>query len=269
MGEVKFAPQLQNPRPFVWPLANLVSDALWVGDIRSSELITVAQGVALTVLPGTVCRFDRDVAGVMVYGRLLAQGRPEARIVFTSLAEGGPSEWAGVTLEQAVGSRVENCDFRFAEWGLHIHFVPMTISGCRFLKNDGGLRFRSGPMLLTHSLFSGNRVGLRSYLGNMEIRENEFVGNEIALFVREGGEGVAIHRNNFHGNDRYNLRVGDFDKEDVDARENWWGSGDPLATIYDGRTESGIGKVIFEPYLGSPVGLKLEEAWPGEGKVAQ
>ena len=269
LGEVKFAQPLQNPRPFVWPLTHLTSDALWTGEIRSSELLDVAPGVALTVLPGTVCRFDSAVAGILVNGRLLAQGRPEARIVFTSADEAGPSDWAGVSLERAVGSQIENCDFRFAEWGLHIHFVPMTISGCRFLNNDGGIRFRSGPMLLTHSLFRGNRVGVRSYFGNMEISENEFTDNEIALFVREGGTGVAIHRNNLHGNDRYNLRLGDFDKEDVDARENWWGEGEPLATIFDGRSESYIGKVIYEPFLGSPVDLKLDAAWPNAGKVTQ
>jgi len=268
LGEVKFTTQLTEPRPFEWPLAKVNSDALWAGEIHSAEMLNVAPGVALTVLPGTVCRFDSDTAGIQVNGRLLAQGRPQARIIFTSVDEDGPSDWAGVTLERAVGSLVENCDFRFAEWGLHIHFVPMTISGCRFLHNDGGIRFRSGPMVLVHSLFSGNRVGVRSYFGNMEIRENEFSGNEIALFVREGGTGVAIHRNNLHGSDRYNLRLGDFDTEDVDARENWWGGGDPLATIFDGRTESYIGKVIYEPYLSSPVVLKLDEAWPSKGKVA-
>ncbi|NTV13373.1 MAG: right-handed parallel beta-helix repeat-containing protein [Desulfobulbaceae bacterium] len=268
LGEVKVTAPLSKPQPFVWPLTNLTSDTLWAGEIRATELLTVAPGAALTVLPGTICRFDRAAAGLLVNGRLLAQGRPEARIVFTSLAEAGASDWAGVSLERAVGSRVENCDFRFAEWGLHIHFVPMTISGCRFLNNDGGIRFRSGPMRLSRSLFSGNRVGVRSYFGNMEIIENDFIGNEIALFVREGGAGVAIHRNNLQGNERSNLRLGDFDKEDVDARENWWGEGAPLATIFDGRTESYIGKVIYEPFLTGPLDLKLDAAWPSQDRVA-
>ncbi|HSH13072.1 MAG TPA: right-handed parallel beta-helix repeat-containing protein, partial [Desulfurivibrionaceae bacterium] len=153
LGEVKFGPPLLHPLPFEWPLSTLASDALWAGEIHVSELLSVPQGVALTVLPSTICRFDKEEAGLTVYGRLLAEGRPEARIVFTSLDESGPSDWAGVILERAVGSRIENCDFSFAEWGLHIHFVPMTISGCRFHDNDGGLRFRSGPMLLTRSLF--------------------------------------------------------------------------------------------------------------------
>lgn len=253
LGEVRFAPQLAEPLPFKWPLTNLVSDTIWAGEIRASTLLNVPQGVALTVLPATICRFDAKEAGLVVEGRLLAEGRSEARIVFTSLAEAGPSDWTGVRLERAVGSRVANCDFRFAEWGLHIHFVPLTITGCRFIDNDGGLRFRSGPMRLTHSLFRGNRIGVRAYLGKMEISENEFVGNEIAIFVREGGAGVAIHRNNLHTSDRYNVRLGDFELEDVDARDNWWGGGDPLATIFDGRTESYIGKVLYEPFLTEPV----------------
>jgi hypothetical protein len=120
-------------------------------------------------------------------------------------------------------------------------------------------------MRLTNSLFTGNRIGLRSFFGKMEVLENEFTGNEIAIFVREGGAGVAIHRNNLHGNERYNLRLGDFDKEDVDARENWWGQGDPLATIFDGRIESYIGKVVYEPYLDRPLALELPPL-PRSGK---
>ena len=256
LGEVVFAPKLDKPVAFDWPLANLASDAFWGGEVRVAEPLSVAQGAALTVLPGTVCRFSSAESGLTVHGRLLAEGRPEARVVFTSFAEAGPADWAGITLERAVGSRVENCDFLHAEWGLHIHFVPMTISGCRFINNDGGIRFRSGPMLLKNSYFSGNRVGVRSFFGKMEIVENEFAHNEVAIFVREGGEGVLIRHNNLQDSDRYNLRLGDFDKEDVDARENWWGGTDPLATIFDGRSEPYIGKVIFEPFLREP--LKLD-----------
>jgi len=262
LGEVSFTQPQAKPLPFEWPLTKLTSDTLWAGEIRASELLNVPKGATLTVRPGTICRFDSAEAGLMVEGRLLAEGRPDERIVFTSLDESGPSDWAGVSLERAVGSRIANCDFRFAEWGLHIHFVPLTITGCRFIDNDGGIRFRSGPMLLTHSLFRGNRIGVRSYFGNIEISENEFVANEIAIFVREGGAGVAIHRNNFRGSDRYHLRLGDFDQEDVDARDNWWGGGAPLATIFDGHTESYIGKVIFEPFRQEPIKFDFSTTQP-------
>lgn len=266
LGEVDLGSRLARPTALLWPLATLASDALWAGEVRADRLLTVPEGVTLAVLPGTVSRFDGEAAGLMVNGRLLAEGRPERRIVFTSQAAAGPGDWAGISLERAVGSRIANCDFRFAEWGLHIHFVPMTISGCRFLDNDGGIRFRSGPMLLTRSLFSGNRVGVRAYLGRMEISENEFFGNEIAIFVREGGEGVAINRNNLHDNERYNLRLGDFNTADVDARENWWGGPDPLATIFDGRREAYIGKVIYEPFLANPLALGLNNLLPAAGE---
>lgn len=265
LGSVNFAPALAAPVVFHYPLSSIDSEALWAGTVQTGSLLTVPQGVSLTVLPGTTSRFATGDSGLLVHGRLLANGESDARIVFTSVDEDGPSGWAGVTLERALGSRVENCDFRYADWGLHIHFVPMTITGCRFQDNDGGLRFRSGPMRLTNSLFTGNRIGLRSFFGKMEVLENEFTGNEIAIFVREGGAGVAIHRNNLHGNERYNLRLGDFDKEDVDARENWWGQGDPLATIFDGRIESYIGKVVYEPYLDRPLALELPPL-PRSGK---
>ena len=63
------------------------------------------------------------------------------RITFTSRGKKGPENWLGVRLERATGSYLENCDFKYGEYGLHIHFVPMRITGCRFLQNDIGIRF--------------------------------------------------------------------------------------------------------------------------------
>ena len=65
-----------------------------------------------------------------------------------------------------------------------------------------------------------------------------------------------------HSNTNYNIRVGDFNLEDVDARDNWWGTDDPAGTIFDGRREPGVGKVIFEPFLTERVSF-------GNGEVGE
>ena len=119
------------------------------------------------------------------------------------------------------------------------------------------MRFRGGPLSVSRSLFSGNGTGIRPYKGLGEFQENVITANEIGIFVRDGGEGVAIHRNNIYGNDRYNIRLGDFNLENVDARENWWGEGPPADSLFDGRKEPGVGMVIFEPFLDKPVDIPI------------
>ena len=89
------------------------------------------------------------------------------------------------------------------------------------------------------------------------ITENVITWNEIGVFIKEKGGSVAINRNNFIHNTNYNMRVGDSNDEDVDARRNWWGAGDPGETIFDGRMEPGIGKVYYEPYLREPMRTDL------------
>lgn len=68
--------------------------------------------------------------------------------------------------------------------------------------------------------------------------------------------------NSISGNSGYNMRIGDFNDEDVNARGNWWGEGDPGETIFDGRQEPGIGMVLFEPHLTKP-----PTVGPGSGET--
>ena len=135
----------------------------------------------------------------------------------------------------------------------------MEIKGCRFLHNDGGMRFRSGPYDINNSLFAHNRLGLRAYLATAVIRNNEIRDNEIGIFVREKGAGITIHENNIFRNERYNIRLGDFNHEDVDARRNWWGKGDLLSSLFDSRREKGIGTVSLDPVLDEPFPFGLKE----------
>ncbi|MFN2365624.1 MAG: right-handed parallel beta-helix repeat-containing protein [Desulfurivibrionaceae bacterium] len=258
LGRVDYDERRGAALPFAWPLARIKNDSVWAGEIRVNDLLTVDKGATLTARPGTVVGFAGPQSGLLVNGALQAVGTAGQRIVFTAVSGGKASDWLGIQLERAAGSLLRNCDFSYADYGLHIHFVPMEIRGCRFLNNNLGIRFRSGPIKLSGSLFAGNRIGVRAFRGNMEILENEFLDNEIAVFIREGGSGVKIQRNNFRNSKRYHLRLGDFNKEDVEAPNNWWGSGNPGEKIFDGRRESYIGMVEFEPFLGAPLELKID-----------
>ncbi|MDP3113104.1 MAG: right-handed parallel beta-helix repeat-containing protein, partial [Thermodesulfovibrionales bacterium] len=155
-------------------------------------------------------------------------------------------------LEHATDSIFFNCEFEYATWGIHSHFTNLVVTGSSFRKNYGGIRFQSGPVAIKQSLFEGNSVGIRSFRGRAVIEENVITGNETGFFVREKGGGLTIKRNNIFANSDYNLRIGDFNNEDVNARENYWGSGEPGMTIFDDRKEPGIGRVHFNPYAKEP-----------------
>lgn len=105
------------------------------------------------------------------------------------------------------------------------------------------------------NLFTGNHIGIRAYLARAVIRENVISGNDIGIFVRENDDTLEVHRNNFFSNSQYNVRVGDFNRADVDAKQNWWGTAEPAGTIYDGRTEQGVGIVHFDGLLAGPLEL--------------
>jgi hypothetical protein len=195
--------------------------------------------------------------GLKVTGRIVARGAPGGRIVFTSLERAEPSTWDEIVLEHANGSVFDHCLVEYATWGLHSHFSRVTVSESVFRRNYGGIRFTSGPLQIERSVFTGNTIGIRSYRGNGAVRGSAITGNEIGIFVREKGGGLTVTGNNLFGNSEYNLRLGDFNNEDVTATGNWWGEGEPLATIFDARQEPGIGFARIEPWQRAPLPLVL------------
>ncbi len=250
-GRVEYKPESKTPVPYTWPLQTISSDTMWYGDIGIRSSVRVSPGAALTLMPGTNVIFSEG-AGLWINGKIVAKGRKDSRIVFTSAKKKGPSDWDEILLEHATGSIFSECDFEYATWAIHSHFTNLVVTGSGFRKNFGGIRFQSGPVAVKQSLFEGNSVGIRSYRGNAVIEENVITGNETGLFVREKGGGLTIKRNNIFANSDYNIRVGDFNNEDVNAGENYWGSKDPAATIFDDRKEPGIGRVKFDPYAKIP-----------------
>lgn len=242
----------KHPFPFAWPLAAISTDTTWRGKIGVTKDVSLLVGAELKIMPGTTVEFSSGT-GMLVKGRMIASGRPAEKIRFTSLDKKGAGDWNEIQLEYATGSTVSHCIFEYSTWGLHSHFTNLVVTDSLFANNTGGMRFRSGPVQIQKSTFENNIIGIRAYRGNAVIRENNICRNETGIFVREKGGGLSITQNNLFNNSNYNVRVGDFNNEDVPAPDNWWGDGDPLETIFDGRNEPGIGNVLIEPQLTKPV----------------
>ncbi len=253
-GRADYLPVLTDPAPFTWPFKTISADAEWHGDILVPERITVGPGTTLGVSPGTRVRFFIG-SGLTIQGKIVARGEKNAPIAFSSTEARGAGEWDEILLDHAPGSLFVHCIFENATWALHSHFTDLVVEGCAFRNNTGGMRFTSGPIVVRRSLFEKNQVGIRAFRGKALITENAITGNNIGIFVREKGGGLTITRNNLSGNSEYSIRNGDFNDQDVNAGENWWGEGDPAAGIYDARHEPGIGQVLQEPHARRPFPL--------------
>jgi hypothetical protein len=253
-GKVEHAPASPAPHQIAWPLREVPANVLWQGDVRIDATVVVPKGSRLVIAPGSRVLFAKGT-GLAVQGTLIADGTIDHVITFTAREPDENSLWDEIILEYAEGSRIAHCLFEYATWGLHSHFTNLVVTDSLFRKNFGGIRFRSGPMMITRSIFTGNNIGIRAYRGNAVIRENLITGNETGIFVREKGSGLTITANNLAANSGYGIRIGDFNDEDVSAKENWWGAGDPSQYLFDGRTEPGIGRIVYEPYLREPINL--------------
>lgn len=181
-------------------------------------------------------------------GTLKAVGLKGKEIVFTSAKKGAAGSWHEIMFDNAGDSVMEHCIVENASWGLHSHDTRLNLNSCTIRNSEVGLRFRSGPLAISKCRFTGNKIGLRSYQGIAQITESDFMDNEIGIFVREKGSGLIITRSNLYRNSEYNIRISDFNNEDVKAAGNWWDTDNPSATIFDARNEPDISHVLFEPF---------------------
>lgn len=235
--------------------ATLDKDTTWTGQILLSEDLTVPTGITLTVAPGSVIKLAGGI-GLVIHGTLIATGEKQNPIIFTALERHQP--WNEILLYEAGDSLLSYCDFSFGTWAVHSHFTRLNIRNCRFHDNEGGIRFRLGFLQINASIFEHNKIGIRSYQGIGIISGNTITANEIGIFIREKGDSVKINLNNIFSNERFDLRLGDFDLEDVDARDNWWNGKPNPEKIFDHDDESYIGRVIHTPYRETPVEIRQE-----------
>jgi len=249
-GRAEYLPIMTGPAILTWPVKSIATDTKWQTSVLLEETTVVEPGIDLAIIPGTSVLFAKD-AGLIIRGRIFAKGENDARITFASLKGERAGEWDEIRLEYADGSVFSNCIIRNATWALHVHFTDLEVERCSFENNFGGMRFRSGPIHVSHSSFRGNEIGMRTTRGIALISESVITDNRIGVFVREKGSGLVLRKNNIFANSDYNVRVGDFNDEDLDAKDNWWGDVVLPDKIFDARTEPGIGFVNYEPYARS------------------
>lgn len=242
----------------------ITRDTTWSGTVIIHGQTVVKRGSTLTILPGTVVKFewideDGDEIGdgeLTVEGRLVAKGTRERFITFTS-ARDNPRmrDWTYVQVSVNKDAAIEYCRFEYAFSGLQVHYSTATIRDCVFRNNFEGIRFSTTDVRIENNDIVDNYYGIRceAHGSRTVITKNRFSGNEFAFFpVQKNWDSVKIFENGFEGSRVYDIKFGMNQKQDMDFTRNWWGTANPgeiEAKIYDGRREEGLGRVRFSPFL--------------------
>ena len=260
---------------------NITEDTVWSGDIIINGVVSVQRGVTLTIKPGTTVKFkkiDRDGnrigdGEILVEGRLIAEGEPDNKIVFTS-AEKNPArlDWSYVNiLSTGVVNIFRHCVFEYGFSGIQIHYANVTVHDSLFWKGGEGLHFNTANLEVVHNTMTQNGVGLKfSRLeGDVLVANNLIYNNDIGVqFTHQHINAVDfdnLHKylepplfvsNNIVDNKKYNFSMGDLQAISINVKNNWWGSVKPLEiepTIFDMHDDEELGEVQFSPLLTTPV----------------
>lgn len=260
-------------------------DTVWSGQVEITGRVVVARGATLFIRPGTVVRFrkiDRDKDGVgdgelRVLGRLVAEGTPRQRVRFTSAEKKPrPGDWSYILLFTSGGGNVlRYCVVEHAFTGFQAHFSRAVVSDSVFAENHEGLRFGRAELRIEHNDIERNRYGIRYHRleGPVAMEYNRIRENGVGIFFVPSGQNrvdfmpdeyeadpayammPVIRFNAISGNREYDYRLGDRQRYDTVARENWWGTKaleKIHLKIYDKKSDAELGEVEIAPLLASP-----------------
>jgi parallel beta-helix repeat protein len=244
------------------------------------DSVTVEARATLTIEPGTAIRSLGG--GVVVSGKLVAQGDPKNMTVFEPAAPGG--EWKGILFQgtQNEESSVQYAKISGAQAGITCLSSSPLILGNDLSKNRVGLRVQesfSKPRV-QGNVISANTAGVEILGGAAPVlEENEIQGNQKdGVLVRESNPSLQKNRilnngevgvrlfsssarltqNNIHDNGKFEV-FNDRERDlPVEALENWWGTkeGFRLSGKIYGRVD--YQRVLDAPFpQGKPIELPL------------
>jgi len=185
------------------------------------DSVTVEGGATLHILPGVVVRFAPGAEGILVKdGTLLARGSDGRRITFTSGSERpSPGDFkAAVQIRAKAGqtSVLEDVTVEHAAIGLRVE--------------SGGLEALRAE--IAKNLQSGVEV---TNTGALKLSESRVANHPSGGAVTILGFGRAVLRGNRITDNGW--AVVNYSGNQVDARENWWGSPNPPDGLFVGDVD--------------------------------
>jgi hypothetical protein len=206
------------------------------------EVLVVQPGATLAIEPGVAIWFT--ARGMVVRGRVVAQGSAEQPVVFAGLTSKG---WKGIFVDGSeADNRIEGCRVSGAEYGIRAVRSRLTVDRCSLQDNGWALVAEEGRLEVSRSLVRASaRTGIAARRAEVVVTES--------IVTENGGGGILIESatarvraSHLLNNGGWSVRaVGD--AAEVDASENWWGTEAP------GTTGLAPGGVRIEPALSGPV----------------
>jgi hypothetical protein len=250
----------------VTPVSRVITgETVWKGDVLIDGVVIVTETGTLTVSAGTTVRFvprDDDSDGIgdselRVEGKLMVQGSSDGPVLFTSAAaQPQAADWKYIMVNHARGVSMTNTVIEYAYSAVQVHYTRGTFKSLTVRHNVDGFRFSTAPVSLAGSLLTDNENGIRfeERGAGANIRKNRIVRNRVGVFAVVKCRGLTVFADNaIEENSDYNVKLGIDQSEDVPMKDNWWGSRENAVieeAFYDGRMEVGLGRVLYEPFLG-------------------
>jgi hypothetical protein len=191
----------------------LSEDETWTGDIFVTESITVPEGVTLTIEPGTRVMFkhyrgykepEKKLGLEVNGGTLLALGKPDRQIWFTSDAEEPINgDWWEIFLRETTTSKLDYVIVEFSQLGISQFNskVPITNSIVRWTNSEGLYAEQSSPVFENNTLYENgyHEIALEHYNRDVVIRNNILKNGRVAIHTEETHS--LIENNYFYGYD--------------------------------------------------------------------
>jgi len=177
---------------------HITANTTWSSDVIITGDTWVDEGATLTINAGVTISFPKvdgnsDEIGdidFIINGRLLTQGTPGNKVVFTSMeADPQPGDWGGIDYLHVLSqnSNLQYTDIEYAYQGIHINGKLFTLNyGTIQQCGNYGIRVEN-----SHSETTS--------LNNVTIFENTYYGIKVESNGVVNGTGVLVSSNGSHG----------------------------------------------------------------------
>ena len=217
---------ITNSKGIYFHSGTLTGDVTWDQDdlyVIHYNGITVAQGVTLTIAPGTRVEFDRytSYGGLNVHGTLIADGTAEQPITFTS-NEDTPQKgsWQGLDFtDTSTGNVLDNVEISYARYSVKVTSADVMLTNSTI--RDNSTAYPAIYLTDSTATISGNTItdndshGISFSNSSPTIVGNTITNNQGCGIYSIGDSHPIIQGNTISGNVDWSMQFNPYSYAEV------------------------------------------------------